>query len=68
MLGNENYPTNTAVALSLQQLFKHEDTRLLHEKFSSRMVKCASVLDEDEFIGWQMVVPQTGPMSRFGLK
>ena len=56
MLGNENYPTNTAVALSLQQLFKHEDTRLLHEKISSRMVRCASVLDEDEFIGWQMVV------------
>lgn len=68
MLGNENYPNDTAVALSLQQLFKHEDTRLLHEKISSRMVKCASVLDEDEFIGWQMVVPQKGlvKMSVFG--
>ena len=62
------FPDNTVAAVKIDKLIKIADKRLLSERMSSRMVKCASVLDKDAFLGWQMVVPEKGlvRMSAFG--
>lgn len=46
-----NYPVNTKIAIGMESLIKHEEPLMLHERMSSRMVKCASVLARNEFIG-----------------
>ena len=50
------YPMNTTTVIKLDHLIKR-DKLSLAERMSSRMVKCASVIDSAEFIGWQMTVP-----------
>ena len=54
------FPKNTVAAVKVEKLFKVTDKRLLSERMSSRMVKCASVLDMGAHIGWQMDVPVRG--------
>ena len=54
------YPNDTTASIKLASLIKLTDKRLLSEKMSSRMIKCASVMGRDGFIGWQMVVPTKG--------
>lgn len=54
------HPQNTTVSVQVGALFKREAKLPLSERMSSRMVKCASVLNDNEFIGWQMVIPQKG--------
>ena len=63
-----NYPLKTTVAIGIASLIKHKDRLKLHERMSTRMVKCASVLNRDGFIGWRMRVPKKGlaEMSLFG--
>lgn len=58
-------PNNTTVVIRLDKLIKSDDKRILSERMSSRMVKCASVLPEDEHIGWEMIVPQKGIVKMF---
>ena len=62
------FPKNTAVAVKVEKLFKVTDKRLFSERMSSRMVKCASVLDIGSHIGWQMDIPVRGlaRISAFG--
>lgn len=54
------YPDGTAISIRLESLIRITDKRAFSERMSSRMVKCASVADNDSFIGWQMVVPKKG--------
>lgn len=63
-----NYPLNTAVAIGLESLIRHKEQLPLHGRMSSRMVKCASVLERNDFIGWNMRVPKKGlaDLSLFG--
>lgn len=62
------YLQNTAQALRLDKLICREGEALFSERMSSRMVQCASVLDGDGHIGWQLEVPAKGlvRMSVFG--
>ena len=55
-----SYPDNTAISIKLDSLIKHTGKTNLTERMSSRIVKCASVLKENEFIGWQMEIPCKG--------
>lgn len=57
---NAQFLSDTSVALSLKSLTKHKDSVILSERLSSRMAKCASVLNIGEHAGWQMVVPEKG--------
>lgn len=63
-----NYPANTTTAIQLSRLIRHRKSISLPERMSSRMVKCASMLNASEFLGWQMYVPVKGAveMSLFG--
>lgn len=62
------YPSGTASAVRLDKLIRRKADILFSERMSSRMVKCASVLDKDGHVGWQMEVPVKGlvRMSVFG--
>ena len=63
-------PTEAIVRIRLEALIKHDDDIKLHERMSSRMVQCAAVLPQDEFLGWQIYVPDEGMsvMTLFGSK
>lgn len=65
---NDYYLDNTAVVAKLDRIIKRKEKLELSERMSSRMVKCASVLAENEFVGWQMIMPQKGlaEMTLFG--
>lgn len=67
---NDIYPKDISTIVMLDRLFliKDREKRLLSERLSTRMIKCASVLPEDEYLGWQMIVPKKGlvKMSVFG--
>ena len=54
------FPANTAVAVKIDKLVRITDKRLMSERMSSRMVRCASVMEPGLFIGWQMFVPVKG--------
>ena len=62
------FPENTQSAANIDSLIISSDKRLLSERMSSRMVRCASVMEKNDFIGWQMSVPTKGlvKMSVFG--
>ena len=55
-----NLPVGTAAAVRLGKLLKQKDNQMLSDRMSSRMVKSASVLPDDAFMGWQMEVPRRG--------
>ena len=59
---NTLFPNKTETVIKLDKLFKtnEKDKKLLSERLSSRMVKCASVLKEGGFLGWQLAVPVKG--------
>lgn len=69
---NTIYPKDTSTIVMLDKMFliKDIEKRMLSERLSTRMIKCASVLPEDEYLGWQMIVPKKGlvKMSIFGTK
>ena len=56
------FPERTDTAIKLNQLFKicEKDKKLLSERMSSRMIKCASVLHNSDYLGWQISVPAKG--------
>ena len=54
------YPENTKVAICWHEIIRHKEAPVLSERLSSRMVKLAAFLPQNEFIGWQMDVPATG--------
>ena len=59
-----------SVVIRLKSLVKSTEKRSFNERMSSRMVMCASVLPEGEYLGWQMIVPTKGTvkMTLFGSK
>ena len=63
-----DFPENTHSAVNIDKLIISGDKRLLSERMSSRMVRCASVMDKYDYTGWQMFVPTKGlvKMSVFG--
>jgi hypothetical protein len=62
------YPESTAVVVDLESVILQEKRPALQERMSTRMVKCASVMGTEEFVGWQMYMPQQGEafLSVFG--
>ena len=60
------FPFNTDSAISLDKLIIHKEKLDLDERMSSRMVKCAALLNREDFVGWQMIVPLSG-VSRFSV-
>ena len=64
------FPKIVSVIVNIDKIYKNEKNgkKLLSEYMSSRMVKCASVLPQGEYLGWQMVIPVKGlvRMSLFG--
>jgi hypothetical protein len=54
------YPENTNVAVRWNEIIRRKEVLPLAERLSSRMVKLAAHLPQDEFIGWQMKVPTDG--------
>lgn len=54
------YPHDVSVSIRLESLIKITDKRSLSEKMSYRMIKCASIVDNYSFIGWQMAIPRKG--------
>lgn len=59
-LESKDYPMGTAIAVKFEKLIRREKPLPLSERMSSRMIRCASVLKEGEFLGWQMMVPVKG--------
>lgn len=57
---NHCYPENTAIAIKVEKLIRIDENRLSSEKMSSRMVKCASLLEPGTYLGWQMLIPVKG--------
>ena len=53
-------PSGTRTVMKMDKLFLQKDKKPLSERMSSRMVKCASVLNQGEFLGWQTVIPKKG--------
>ena len=52
-----NFPKGTESAIRLKKIYTAEDNVPITELASTRMVKCAAMLAEDSFIGWQMYLP-----------
>lgn len=67
---NTIFPERITTAVKMDKIFKinEGDKRRFPERMSSRMVKCASVLQFEEYLGWQLEVPVKGlvNMSVFG--
>lgn len=59
-MNSKGYPKGTKIAIKIDRLIKDTGRRSLSEKMSSRMVRCASVLSQGEYAGWQMIVPTKG--------
>lgn len=59
---NITLPDGIATAVNFDKLYKLKEgsKRVLPERLSSRMVRCASVLPDGEYLGWQMSVPVKG--------
>lgn len=55
-----NLPMGTKSIINVKALIRHKEQIKYHERMSSRMVQSAAVLERNEFIGWEMYVPQTG--------
>lgn len=55
-----DFPANTQSVVYIDKLIRSGDKRLLSERMSSRMVRCASLMEKGDFLGWQMHVPTKG--------
>ncbi len=62
------YPGKTSSVIGFESIINHKEKVVLHERMTSRMVKCASVIPRNQFIGWEIRIPQKGKidMSLFG--
>ena len=64
------FPVRTGTVVRLNQLFRvnEKDKRLFSERMFSRMVRCASVLQSQDYLGWQAIIPVKGlvKMAVFG--
>ena len=58
MNGNNN--EQGTVNVRIDSVIKHRDKWLVPDRMSTRLVRCASSLNRDSFIGWQMSVPTKG--------
>ena len=56
----DSYPIGTNEIVRIDSLIGHKETIATHKRMSTRIVKCASVIDVTEFIGWKMSVPKKG--------
>ncbi len=54
------YPRGAAHFASLRQIIRYRDKIKSSDRLSTRLVKSACVLERDDFIGWQIHVPQSG--------
>lgn len=68
MTNNTFYPTGISSSGKLTKITLSDKKKNMSERLSTRLVKCASVLDKNEFVGWQMFVPTKGliDISLFG--
>ncbi|MBR3630433.1 MAG: DUF87 domain-containing protein, partial [Oscillospiraceae bacterium] len=57
---NTLYPLHTETIVRYTQMYQQQAKRHGADRLSTRLVKCASVLEPGEFVGWQMIVPQKG--------
>ena len=53
-------PSWISAEYNLTVLFRNEKRKNMADRMTTRMVKCAAVLDEKSCIGWQMAVPKEG--------
>ena len=63
------YPAKTSSVVRFAKIIRHRESKVhFDDRMSSRMVRCASVLQENDFIGWMMDIPSAGSvqMSIFG--
>ena len=56
----EMFPKNTFATIPLKKLIIQKKKLDLDDRMSSRMVKCAALLNREDFVGWQMIVPTSG--------
>ena len=54
------FPQHTSASIALRKLILQKKKLDLDDRLSSRMVKCAALLNREDFLGWQMLVPKTG--------
>jgi len=57
---NSFFPKKTTISIKLDKLLEIKEKVFISDKMSTRLVKSASVLDEGEFIGWQINIPTKG--------
>lgn len=54
------YPIRTMSALAVNSLLRIDDKIQVSECPSTRMIKCASIIPESDFLGWQVFAPSKG--------
>lgn len=54
------YPISTTNVILMENLIRQDEKTPLSEYMSTRMVKAANMCGSNEFIGWQMIVPENG--------
>lgn len=60
---SEFFPNGTAAAVQLDRILLTDGKKAMSDWLSSHLVLCASELDADAFLGWQMIVPKKGVIS-----
>ncbi len=50
----------TALGVKIEKVYKRDKNTRLSDCMSTRMVKCAAMLEQEEYIAWQMDVPKKG--------
>lgn len=65
---NKPLMNDTPVSIKIKSLIRRKEEEQSAERMSSRMTRCAGVLDSSGVIGWEMVVPKRGSvtMTLFG--
>lgn len=57
---NCRFPEGTKIAVKLDKLYRQKSSPQLLDRMSTRMVKCAALLEPGGFLGWQMDIPVKG--------
>lgn len=58
----KKYPNKTTKVIAFDSLIRQDKETMVSEYLSTRMVKAANMSVENEFIGWQLIVPKRGPV------
>ncbi len=57
--------TATVPAIQVEKVYKRDSNTRLSDCMSTRMTKCAAMLEQGEYIAWQMDVPKKGKVGIF---